>query len=987
MKPLSGLILVGLMILLVSPILAHATALNNVVDYTAMTKVDASNIISSLAAGNYTITADTRHILSYLFSDSGANYWAGDWSFKTSVRAVSSTSGSIYQCIWAVSNTADASFLTLDAANVAQSVSLHCDVGTWTIRLSNGGSASSYSASVSTWYYLLIARVGNVLTLKIYSKGDYAVGNLLDTLTINSCLTTSWRYLYGWTAEYYSTVSGVTTCKVGPLSYDLVVSVEITSSTTGTGYVSVDGGAITTPHTYSWLLNTTHTIAANDPANVVAGQSQYDWTSWSDAGAVSHSYAVAGAATVTADFQLQYYLTVSGGDSPTGAGWYNSGVDADASNSWVWDITPGQARYAITNYNIDGTPQNPARQYTGTLTTSSVTMSTYHTIAFADTTQYYFGVTDAHDSATGQAWYDTGTTTVASLVSRPVAGGAGTQYETTEWTGAGSLSSGGGVGSTTTGAFTITAYSTVTWNWKTQYYLTVTGGSSPTGQGWYDAASNANPSNAWVWGVSGGTRTALTNWQLDTVDQDPARSNTGTLSTPNIAMNAPHTANFVSATQYFLTVSGGNGITYGTASPTSDAWYDTGGATTVSSDGVWGRGAGTGTRVASWNIDGGGATNVATSGSVTTSSVSMSAAHTVNFTPSTQHFITITGGDTITYGTVPTISGDVGWYDSSGSTTIHSNWVWDTVAGQSRTAIYNYAVGGSNQNPTRAGAGTLITVSVSMSAPRTVTFADVTQFYLTVTGGHSVGYGTASPTADNWYDSGSSTTVHSDWVWTTGGLTYGITNYAIDGTNQNPVVQNHGTLTTSSITMSTYHTVAFSTATQFYVTVTSTTGGYVLGGGAYGSGATATLTAVANSGAYTFRNWLVNGTAGGTSNPLIILIYGVTSAEANFTLTYEDPTLISDTDIGTYLGSGDYIGLVFAPFTILLGDMFGGIIMFAIMMPLYNKTQSLDFCLVVWCLLSSVLTAALPLNSYRLAYVFLILGVASLLYRMLIPRG
>ena len=57
------------------------------------------------------------------------------------------------------------------------------------------------------------------------------------------------------------------------------------------------------------------------------------------------------------------------------------------------------------------------------------------------------------------------------------------------------------------------------------------------------------------------------------------------------------------------------------------------------------------------------------------------------------------------------------------------------------------------------------------------------------------------------------------------------------------------------------------------------------------------------------------------------------------------------------------------------------------MMPLYNRTQSLDYCLVVWTLLSGALTVALPLFTFRLAYVFLILGVASLLYRMLIPRG
>jgi hypothetical protein len=100
-----------------------------------------------------------------------------------------------------------------------------------------------------------------------------------------------------------------------------------------------------------------------------------------------------------------------------------------------------------------------------------------------------------------------------------------------------------------------------------------------------------------------------------------------------------------------------------------------------------------------------------------------------------------------------------------------------------------------------------------------------------------------------------------------------------------------------------------------------------------------------------------------------------------------DPSLVNSTVISGYLAAGDYLGLAFAPFGLLLGDMFGAIIMFAIMMPLYNKTQSIDYCLVVWCMLSATLTVILPLAVFRLSYVFLIFGVAILLYKLFIPRG
>jgi hypothetical protein len=102
---------------------------------------------------------------------------------------------------------------------------------------------------------------------------------------------------------------------------------------------------------------------------------------------------------------------------------------------------------------------------------------------------------------------------------------------------------------------------------------------------------------------------------------------------------------------------------------------------------------------------------------------------------------------------------------------------------------------------------------------------------------------------------------------------------------------------------------------------------------------------------------------------------------------YSDPSLVNSTTISGYLAVGDYLGLALAPYSLLLGDMLGGILMFAIMMPLYNRTQSLDYCLVVWCMLSAALTVALPTSTFRLSYIFLILGVAVLLYKLLIPRG
>ncbi len=179
----------------------------------------------------------------------------------------------------------------------------------------------------------------------------------------------------------------------GPYSatYNAQYQHTITSSPgTGSGYITVDGVAQSTPYTTPWWdSGSTHTIAASSTVSIVTGQRQYQYLSWSDGGAQSHTVSPTVLTTYTANYQQQYYFAVSStNDSPTGSGWYPAG------------------------------------------------------------------------------------TIIASTVTTPVSGGTGIQYVTTGWTGTGSLSSGGTTGSSSTGSFTINAYTTCTWNWKTQYHVT-----------------------------------------------------------------------------------------------------------------------------------------------------------------------------------------------------------------------------------------------------------------------------------------------------------------------------------------------------------------------------------------------------------------------------------------------------------------------------------------------------------------------------------
>ncbi|MGA3192016.1 MAG: hypothetical protein ABSD73_05815 [Candidatus Bathyarchaeia archaeon] len=611
--------------------------------------------------------------------------------------------------------------------------------------------------------------------------------------------------------------------------------------------------------------------------------------------------------------------------------WYDSGTAVTLTLHGVYGRSGGSGT-RVTGYKINGGSNN-AESTTGTFTVlSAISISSSQAITTTTVTQYQVTLdstsTSALNSITSPTvssddyWYDTGSSVSVSL-NGVWNRGSGTGNRLTSY----SLNGGGANPTSTIGTVTvvsgaISSHEFVTATSATQYFLTVNGGDSVSygtpstiggDTGWYDSGTSTTVSSSWVWGASGGSRFALTNWQLDGIDKDPSRSNTGTLTTASVAMSADHTVTFVSTdqyqltdttiadsessvtpsqtsdgwydsgtavsvvlnnvwgassttrtnlysytvdsstttvtraasgtvlvsitmsaahsvtdasrTQYLLTVNGGNGVTYGTASPTNDNWYDSTQSTTVSSSWVWGTSGGTRSAVSNWNLDGGANQNPTrqSTGALTTSSVSMSAAHTVNFVTVTQYYLTVNGGNGISVSGSQT--GDQ-WFDSGTSGTATSNYVWNSN-GQSRNNLYRYNLDGGSWNTiTRANTGTYTTPSITMSTYHTVNFGDTVQYYLTVTGGNSIGFGTASPTSDQWYDTGTSTTVSSDWVWNTvpSESRSAITNYALDSIDQGPTREYAGTLTTSSVTMSAHHTVAFASATQYYLTVSSTYG-------------------------------------------------------------------------------------------------------------------------------------------------------------------
>ena len=121
---------------------------------------------------------------------------------------------------------------------------------------------------------------------------------------------------------------------------------------------------------------------------------------------------------------------------------------------------------------------------------------------------------------------------------------------------------------------------------QTQYFLTNTliSGSvssitaSQTADSWYDSGSGVNVVLNYVWGVSGGSRSNLLSYAVDSVITNVPRSSVGTFSVPVIVMSAAHSVGDLGVTQYQLTV-----ITaHDSPSPVSGSWFDSGTLVTAS---------------------------------------------------------------------------------------------------------------------------------------------------------------------------------------------------------------------------------------------------------------------------------------------------------------------------------------------------------------------------------------------------------------------
>ena len=232
---------------------------------------------------------------------------------------------------------------------------------------------------------------------------------------------------------------------------------------------------------------------------------------------------------------VQYQLTINTDPSTltgavNGGGAYNSGATASFSANPTVSQSQG-TQYVFTGWTGD---------YSGSGTSGTVAMNNAKTITAVYQLQYYATVSANPSNAPtpqGGGWFNSGATASISAPSQVVSQNAGSQLVFNGWLVDGNSQTG------STLSVQMNAPHTIVAQYKQQYYLTVSSADQGTvsGQGWYDAGSNAQISATPPPSPMFGVNYVFNGWQGST--QSNSQSTT-------VLMNSPMTVTATWRTDY-----------------------------------------------------------------------------------------------------------------------------------------------------------------------------------------------------------------------------------------------------------------------------------------------------------------------------------------------------------------------------------------------------------------------------------------------------
>ena len=231
----------------------------------------------------------------------------------------------------------------------------------------------------------------------------------------------------------------------------------ITAPTTITGtydtyyWVTYASAAPITLPTDEWILSSNAATGVFPTAESTGG-TKYVYLSDDRPGTITAP------TTITATYQIQYYLTVNSlHSSTTGAGWYNSGVTAYAGVNDSIVGTTG-TRYVFASWTDAATGTH--------IISEGILMDGPKTATATWQTQYMLTVISVHSSTIGTGWFDSGVITSAGVADSIVTNG-GLRYVFASWTGDATGTHIISDGILMNGPKTATA------TWTTQFQLTV----------------------------------------------------------------------------------------------------------------------------------------------------------------------------------------------------------------------------------------------------------------------------------------------------------------------------------------------------------------------------------------------------------------------------------------------------------------------------------------------------------------------------------
>ena len=392
--------------------------------------------------------------------------------------------------------------------------------------------------------------------------------------------------------------------------------------------------------------NTNATVTADQYVDIILGASRYRFDHWStDASGTTTTTEVNMTApkTATANYETQYYLTVtSAHNTPTPSAWVDAGTDFTASVTSPADIVPNDHQWVCTGFSIDGGAAQAGTSHT------FQNVDATHSIVFNWKEQFWIQVNSAHDSPTASQWIDQAGSLTASVTSPADDDGAGTRYRCTGYT----LDADPPVtdGTTSYDFTNVQSAHTITFNWITQYRLTIASDhDSPNpsvGEHWYDTGTTITATVTSPADENNGIRYRCTgssgSGSVPTSGTDPSLSFT---------IEAPSTLTWNWIVQYKLTVASDHD------SPVpgvGDHWYDTGSfvsasVTSPADDDL----AGTRYRCTGWTGTG----SVPSSGTETSTEFTITTPSTLMWNWIPQYYVTFqqTGLDNTATSTVVTI--------------------------------------------------------------------------------------------------------------------------------------------------------------------------------------------------------------------------------------------------------------------------------------------------------------------------------------------